>query len=84
MSTAISVAVKKRKPFYTSLWVQVGLAIVLGVALGRFSPDLAVAMKPLGCGSFQCRIGELYRPTDRLDQQTGVDEDQSPPLTQAQ
>src|SRR3981081_4230439 len=50
MSTAITAAVKKRKPFYTSLWVQVGLAIVLGVALGRFSPDLAVAMKPLGDG----------------------------------
>jgi aerobic C4-dicarboxylate transport protein len=50
MSTAISVAVDKRNPFYRSLWVQVGLAIVLGVALGRFSPHLAVAMKPLGDG----------------------------------
>jgi aerobic C4-dicarboxylate transport protein len=50
MSTAITAVVEKRKPFHRSLWVQVGLAIVLGVALGRFSPHLAVAMKPLGDG----------------------------------
>jgi aerobic C4-dicarboxylate transport protein len=50
MSTAITAAVEKRKPFHRSLWVQVGLAIVLGVALGRFSPHVAVAMKPLGDG----------------------------------
>jgi len=40
----------KRKPFYQSLWVQVVAAILLGVALGRFAPNAAIAMKPLGDG----------------------------------
>jgi aerobic C4-dicarboxylate transport protein len=50
MSTATIETVKKRKPFHKSLWVQVAVAILLGVALGRFSPAHAVAMKPLGDG----------------------------------
>ena len=33
-----------------SLWVQVVIAIVLGVIVGRFWPGIAVAMKPLGDG----------------------------------
>lgn len=41
---------EQRKPFYRSLWVQVGVAILLGVAMGRFSPARAIAMKPLGDG----------------------------------
>jgi aerobic C4-dicarboxylate transport protein len=36
------------KPFYTTLWAQVLIAIALAVALGYFSPGRAVAMKPLG------------------------------------
>jgi aerobic C4-dicarboxylate transport protein len=50
MTTATIATVKKRKPFHRSLWVQVAVAIFLGVALGRFSPSNAVAMKPLGDG----------------------------------
>jgi aerobic C4-dicarboxylate transport protein len=50
MTTATIATVKKRKPFHKSLWVQVAVAILLGVALGRFSPSNAVAMKPLGDG----------------------------------
>jgi len=38
----------RKAPFYASLWVQVCAAIVVAVALGYFSPDRAVAMKPLG------------------------------------
>jgi aerobic C4-dicarboxylate transport protein len=38
----------RKKPFYTTLWVQVLLAIGLAIALGYFSPDRAIAMKPLG------------------------------------
>jgi aerobic C4-dicarboxylate transport protein len=34
--------------FYTSLWVQVSVAIVAAVLLGYLSPARAVAMKPLG------------------------------------
>jgi aerobic C4-dicarboxylate transport protein len=39
---------EKPRPFYKSLWVQVIAAIVCAVALGYFSPEEAIAMKPLG------------------------------------
>ncbi|VVD61625.1 C4-dicarboxylate transporter [Pandoraea horticolens] len=37
-----------KKPFYRILYVQVLFAIVIGVLLGHFKPELAVQMKPLG------------------------------------
>jgi aerobic C4-dicarboxylate transport protein len=40
----------RKKPFYTSLSVQVLFAIALAVLLGYFSPARAIAMKPLGDG----------------------------------
>ncbi|MCC7250268.1 dicarboxylate/amino acid:cation symporter [Hyphomicrobium sp.] len=39
-----------KRPFYTQLYVQVLTAIVIGVLLGHFYPDIGVAMKPLGDG----------------------------------
>ncbi len=39
---------KERKPFYSTLWVQVLVAMVLAVIFGYLSPARAVAMKPLG------------------------------------
>jgi aerobic C4-dicarboxylate transport protein len=39
-----------RKPFYTHLYVQVLTAIVLGILLGHFYPQLGEQMKPLGDG----------------------------------
>jgi aerobic C4-dicarboxylate transport protein len=39
-----------RKPWYATLWIQVLIAMVLAVALGYFSPEHAIAMKPLGDG----------------------------------
>ncbi len=53
MSTQVEVppsepAVARRKPFYSSLWVQVLIAMAVAVALGYLSPARAVAMKPLG------------------------------------
>uniref|UniRef100_UPI00403FADBC dicarboxylate/amino acid:cation symporter n=1 Tax=Hyphomicrobium sp. ghe19 TaxID=2682968 RepID=UPI00403FADBC len=36
------------RPFYSHLYVQVLSAIVAGVLLGHFYPDIAVQMKPLG------------------------------------
>jgi aerobic C4-dicarboxylate transport protein len=36
------------KPFYKSLYLQVITAIVIGIALGHFYPDLGEQMKPLG------------------------------------
>nr|WP_315202978.1 dicarboxylate/amino acid:cation symporter [uncultured Albidiferax sp.] len=39
-----------KKPFYKSLYIQVLFAVVLGVALGHFQPELGAQMKPLGDG----------------------------------
>ncbi|CAN7348175.1 dicarboxylate/amino acid:cation symporter [Massilia sp. LjRoot122] len=39
-----------KKPFYKILYVQVLIAIVLGVLLGVFYPELGAKMKPLGDG----------------------------------
>ena len=39
-----------KKPFYKILYVQVLAAIVLGVLLGVFYPEVGTAMKPLGDG----------------------------------
>lgn len=38
----------KRRPWYSSLYVQVLVAIVLGVFVGHFFPKTGVALKPLG------------------------------------
>ncbi len=38
----------KKKRFYSSLWVQVSVAIALAILFGQISPGRAVAMKPLG------------------------------------
>jgi aerobic C4-dicarboxylate transport protein len=39
-----------RRPWYTILYVQVLIAIALGVAVGYFDPKLGIALKPLGDG----------------------------------
>ena len=39
-----------RRPWYTVLYIQVLIAIALGIVLGYFFPKLAVPMKPLGDG----------------------------------
>jgi aerobic C4-dicarboxylate transport protein len=39
-----------RTPFYRSLYMQVLVAIALGVAIGHFYPQAGVALKPLGDG----------------------------------
>ena len=43
-------AAAPRKPFYTHLYAQVLTAIVFGVLLGHFYPQLGEQMKPLGDG----------------------------------
>lgn len=40
----------QRRPWYSVLYVQVLLAIVLGIFLGHFFPKTGVALKPLGDG----------------------------------
>jgi len=40
--------VAKRQPWYTVLYIQVLIAIAIGILLGHFWPTLATQMKPLG------------------------------------
>ncbi len=40
----------QRRPWYTVLYIQVLIAIAIGVALGHFFPKTGAAMKPLGDG----------------------------------
>src|SRR6202171_5086502 len=49
------------KPLYKSLYFQVIVAIVIGVGLGHFYPELGTAMKPLGDG-FIKRIKMIIAP----------------------
>jgi aerobic C4-dicarboxylate transport protein len=43
-------ATAPRRPWYTILYIQVLIAIALGVMLGHYFPKIAVEMKPLGDG----------------------------------
>jgi aerobic C4-dicarboxylate transport protein len=36
------------RPWYTILYIQVLMAILIGILIGRFSPKTGVALKPLG------------------------------------
>jgi len=38
------------RPWYTILYVQVLLAIAIGILIGHFFPEIGVAFKPLGDG----------------------------------
>src|SRR5215472_9765493 len=40
----------RRRPWYSILYIQVLIAIALGIALGYFFPKAGIAMKPLGDG----------------------------------
>src|SRR5713226_3777332 len=42
-----------RRPWYSILYVQVLIAIAIGILLGHFFPKTGVAMKPLGDGFIQ-------------------------------
>jgi aerobic C4-dicarboxylate transport protein len=41
-------AAKKRKPWYGVLYIQVLIAVVIGICIGRFFPKTGIALKPLG------------------------------------
>jgi aerobic C4-dicarboxylate transport protein len=44
----VTVTAPKPRPFYTKLYFQVLVGLVVGVLLGHFYPQLAVQMKPFG------------------------------------
>src|ERR1051326_1148250 len=50
MATITTAAPTTRKPLYTSLFVQVLAALVLGIVLGIAAPDFAVSLKILSDG----------------------------------
>ena len=52
---------KRQGHFYTKFWFQVSVAIAAAVLLGRFAPDRAIAMKPLGDGFIRL-IGMVVTP----------------------
>jgi aerobic C4-dicarboxylate transport protein len=39
---------KKRKPWYSVLYIQVLIAVVIGICVGHFYPKTGIALKPLG------------------------------------
>src|SRR5215470_7001564 len=43
-------AVARRRPWYTVLYIQVLIAIALGILIGHFYPATGTALKPLGDG----------------------------------
>jgi aerobic C4-dicarboxylate transport protein len=50
MATLAAEPVRTHRPWYTILYVQVLIAIFIGILLGHFYPNLGKAMKPLGDG----------------------------------
>jgi aerobic C4-dicarboxylate transport protein len=44
----IGTAIKQHKPWYSILYVQVLIAVTIGICVGHFSPKTGVALKPLG------------------------------------
>ncbi len=49
-SIAVKAGVAPHRPWYTILYIQVLIAIAIGIAVGYFWPDLGKALKPLGDG----------------------------------
>lgn len=50
VGTLEELAMTTRQPLYKSLYVQVIVAITIGILLGHFYPETGVALKPLGDG----------------------------------
>ncbi|KRB80737.1 C4-dicarboxylate transporter [Sphingomonas sp. Root710] len=60
-----------RPPFWRSLYAQVLVAIVLGIALGAFAPDIATQLKPLG-DAFIKLVKMIIAPVIFLTVVTGI------------
>jgi aerobic C4-dicarboxylate transport protein len=61
----------KPKKFYQLLYIQVLIAIILGVSLGYFYPDLGEKMKPLGDGFIKL-VKMIIAPVIFLTVSTGI------------
>jgi len=58
-------------PFYRHLYVQVLIAVLIGILLGHFYPDIGAAMKPLGDG-FISLVKMIISPVIFLTVVTGI------------
>ncbi|WP_128253856.1 dicarboxylate/amino acid:cation symporter [Falsirhodobacter deserti] len=61
----------KPRPFYTHLYVQVIVAIILGILLGHFYPAFAAQLKPLG-DAFIKLVKMIIAPVIFLTVTTGI------------
>src|SRR3546814_4114239 len=59
------------RPWWTHLYVQVLGAILAGVLLGHYAPDLAVTLKPLGDGFIKL-VKMIIAPVIFLTVATGI------------
>jgi aerobic C4-dicarboxylate transport protein len=50
MSKPIAVVAEHHRPWYKVLYIQVLIAIVIGILIGQFYPNIGKALKPLGDG----------------------------------
>lgn len=48
MNTITSTPVIQRRPWYRTLWIQVIIAMVVGILVGHYSPQTGTAVQPLG------------------------------------
>ncbi len=67
----LSPTVRKKKKIYQILYFQVIVAIVAGILLGHFSPEIGVSMKPLGDG-FIMLVKMIIAPVIFLTVSTGI------------
>ncbi|MBE8595702.1 dicarboxylate/amino acid:cation symporter [Xenorhabdus sp. BG5] len=61
----------KKKPLYQILYIQVIFAILLGIALGHFYPDIGTSLKPLG-DAFIKIVKMIIAPVIFLTVVTGI------------
>lgn len=61
----------RKTPFYSHLYVQVLIAIAVGIALGHFWPDIGASMKPLG-DAFIKLVKMIIAPVIFLTVSTGI------------
>jgi aerobic C4-dicarboxylate transport protein len=64
-------AVPRKQKFYQILYVQVVVAIVIGILLGYYKPDTAEAMRPLGDGFIKL-VKLIIAPVIFLTVTTGI------------
>jgi len=64
-------AITRPRPWYRHLYAQVLLAIVLGIALGHFAPEIGAELKPLGDGFIKL-VKMIIAPVIFLTIVTGV------------